>query len=116
MVGSNMTKKGKKPMKMDVTIPPTVENSEQLSKKDIKLFNEFVKNINLKDKKGTSKQEDVQRLGMVMTEYLKNFMVMGYNLQGDRVFIRYQNCPQDEDSLNEMLRQTFFNFANREDD
>ncbi len=101
--------------KLSNTKVNTIDKNNNLSKKDTKLFNEFVKTINIKHSKPQNDDEAYNRLGSIISEFLKNFILIGYGLHGERVVMRHDTCAKDADAVNELLRMTFMKFVNSED-
>jgi hypothetical protein len=50
--------------------------------------------------------KDLEHLDSMVSEFLKTFMVLGYDLNGEKVFIMHATNPHDRDALVEHLRTT----------
>ena len=53
--------------------------------------------------------EDYTPLERFTSEYLKSFLILGFGLNGDKVFIGHAKTAEQHDSLVEHLRRTFSN-------
>jgi hypothetical protein len=58
------------------------------------------------------KVQDLEHLDSVVSEFLKAFMVLGYDLNGEKVFIMHATNPNDRDALVEHLRTTLLGIIN----
>lgn len=58
------------------------------------------------------KVKDLEHLDTVVSEFLKTFMVLGYDLNGEKVFIMHATNPHDRDALVEHLRTTLLGIIN----
>jgi hypothetical protein len=58
------------------------------------------------------KVKDLEHLDSVVSEFLKAFMVLGYDLNGEKVFIMHATNPNDRDALVEHLRTTLLGIIN----
>lgn len=58
------------------------------------------------------KVKDLEHLDCVVSEFLKTFMVLGYDLNGEKVFIMHATNPHDKDALIEHLRTTLLGIIN----
>jgi hypothetical protein len=58
------------------------------------------------------KVKDLEHLDSVVSEFLKTFMVLGYDLNGEKVFIMHATNPHDRDALVEHLRTTLLGIIN----
>jgi len=50
---------------------------------------------------------DLTVLKGIITEYLDTFMIMGYNVDGERVVIQHFNSHRDRDAIMEFLKNLF---------
>jgi|688.fasta_scaffold981443_2 hypothetical protein len=50
--------------------------------------------------------KDLEHLDSVVSEFLNTFMVLGYDMTGEKVFIMHAKSPHDRDALVEHLRTT----------
>lgn len=58
------------------------------------------------------KLKDLQHLDNIVQEYLKAFVILGYDLNGEKVHIFHANNPHDKDALVEHLRTTLISVIN----
>lgn len=65
-------------------------------------FLRFYDNAQLKQ----YKVKDLEHLDSVVSEFLKTFMILGYDLNGEKAFIMHATNPHDKDALVEHLRTT----------
>jgi hypothetical protein len=59
-----------------------------------------------------SKLKDLYHLDTVVTEYLQSFMILGYDINGEKVCITHAENASARDALIEHLRSTFFGIMN----
>lgn len=71
-------------------------------------FLRFYDNATLKQ----YKVKDLEQLDTVITEYLNTFMLLGYDLNGEKVLIMHATNPHDRDALVEHLRTTLLGIIN----
>ena len=60
----------------------------------------------------SSKVKDLEHLDLITQEYLNSFMILGYDINGEKVSIMHAENPHDRDALIEHLRTTLLNFLN----
>lgn len=58
------------------------------------------------------KVKDLEHLTGIVTEYLQAFMVLGYDINGEKVFVMHATNPHDRDALVEHLRTTLLGIIN----
>ena len=58
------------------------------------------------------KVKDLEQLDTVITEYLDTFMLLGYDINGEKVIIMHATNPHDRDALVEHLRTTLLGIIN----
>ena len=58
------------------------------------------------------KVKDLEHLDSMVSEFLKAFMVLGYDLNGEKAFIMHATNPNDRDALVEHLRTTLLGIIN----
>lgn len=58
------------------------------------------------------KVKDLEHLDSVASEFLKTFMILGYDLNGEKAFIMHATNPHDRDALVEHLRTTLLGIIN----
>ena len=71
-------------------------------------FLRFYDNAQLKQ----CKVKDLEHLDSVASEFLKAFMILGYDLNGEKAFIMHATNPHDRDALVEHLRTTLLGIIN----
>lgn len=71
-------------------------------------FLRFYDNVQLKQ----YKVKDLEHLDNVASEFLKTFMILGYDLNGEKAFIMHATNPHDKDALVEHLRTTLLGIIN----
>jgi len=71
-------------------------------------FLRFYDNAQLKQ----YKMKDLEHLDLIASEYLKTFMILGYDLNGEKAFIMHATNPHDRDALVEHLRTTLLGIIN----
>lgn len=65
-------------------------------------FLRFYDNASIKQ----SKVKDLEHLDHIAEEFLKAYMILGYDLNGEKIFIMHAANPHDKDALVEHLRTT----------
>jgi hypothetical protein len=68
-------------------------------------FLRFYDNASIK----SFKVKDLEHLDHIAEEYLKSYMILGYDLNGEKVSIMHAENPHDRDALVEHLRTTLLN-------
>lgn len=58
------------------------------------------------------KFKEIEHLSSMAEEYLSCFMLLGYSLQNEKVFIFNASSPKDEGALADLLRSTFLDISN----
>jgi hypothetical protein len=71
-------------------------------------FLRFSDNVSVKQ----SKVKDLEHLDNIAEEYLKTYMILGYDINGEKVSIMHANNPHDRDALVEHLRTTLLDILN----
>jgi hypothetical protein len=71
-------------------------------------FLRFYDNAQLKQ----HKVKDLEHLDGLASEFLKTFMILGYDLNGEKAFIMHATNPHDRDALVEHLRTTLLGIIN----
>lgn len=61
-----------------------------------------------------AKEKDLDHLNHIMEEYLKCYMVLGYDLNGEKICIMAAHNASDKDALIEHLRSTLVGILNQE--
>jgi len=60
-----------------------------------------------------AKAKDLDHLNLIMEEYLKCFMVLGYDLNGEKICIMNAHTSSEKDALIEHLRSTLVGILNQ---
>ncbi len=60
-----------------------------------------------------SKLRDLEHLDVIVQEYLSSYLILGYDLNGEKVTISHASNPHDKDALVEHLRSTLLNTLNQ---
>mgnify|MGYP001577335547 CR=1 FL=1 len=74
-------------------------------------MNAFDKHQQIEAKENSEEKEahrDIKHLDGVVAEFLKCFTIIGYDMSGRKVLVVHAKTSQDNDSLVEHLRETFF--------
>lgn len=58
------------------------------------------------------KVKDLEHLDNIVGEFLKAFMILGYDLNGEKICIMHAGNPHDKDALIEHLRTTLLGIIN----
>lgn len=112
------TKKSYRKKKTDSLGLSALEATEQciLPEKQLAQVEEVIKNAFLRFYDNAQlkqyKVKDLEHLDTVVSEFLKAFMVLGYDLNGEKVFIMHATNPHDKDALVEHLRTTLLGIIN----
>ena len=61
------------------------------------------------------KLRDLEHLDNIAQEFLKTFIILGYDINGEKVHIFHADTPHDRDALVEHLRTTLINIVNNND-
>lgn len=80
------------------------ENKKPYTEEDIKaLISEALK-INIEEKKASSSRVNVETaLVSTIKEFLNTFVIMGYDLNGEPLVIKYAKTHLDSDALNTVV-------------
>lgn len=119
-----------KPEKKKKDTPATNDGSTPINKKKKKIpvpvpepkeiteLNEFLqdlyKSLNPETvNRVTKKQNDIDPMMIknILSEYMSCFAVLGYDINGNRIIIKWSPNDQAEDSLVELVRLIFVNIA-----
>lgn len=60
-----------------------------------------------------AKEKDLDHLNNIMEEYLKCYMVLGYDLNGEKICIMNAHSSSEKDALIEHLRSTLVGILNQ---
>jgi hypothetical protein len=87
-----------------------------LPEKQLAQVEEVIKNAFLRFADAAQMKEhkvkDLEHLDSVASEFLKAFMILGYDLNGEKAFIMHATNPNDRDALVEHLRTTLLGIIN----
>lgn len=101
-----------KPSKKDKKSNPLhSKNAKIINNLDVKLNEILKREIIQRQKKQDREASEYKTLENITTEFLKSFIIIGYTLKGEKIIIGHANSQQENDSLIENLRQTFFNIV-----
>ncbi len=95
-----------------------LENVEQniLPEKQLAQVEEVIKSAFLRFADAAQmkqhKVKDLEHLDSLTSEFLKAFMILGYDLNGEKAFIMHATNPNDRDALVEHLRTTLLGIIN----
>lgn len=93
-------------------------NTEEqvLPEKQLEQVEELIKNAFLRFYDNAQlkqfKVKDLEHLDSVVSEFLQTFMVLGYDMNGEKIFIMHATNPHDRDALVEHLRTTLLGIIN----
>jgi hypothetical protein len=60
------------------------------------------------------KVKDLEHLDVIVSEFLKTFAILGYDLNGEKICIMHASNPHDRDALVEHLRTTLLGIINQQ--
>ena len=95
-----------------------LENVEKniLPEKQLAQVEEVIKNAFLRFADAAQmkqhKVKDLEHLDSLTSEFLKAFIILGYDLNGEKAFIMHATNPNDRDALVEHLRTTLLGIIN----
>ena len=112
-------KEDDKPGKTSKPLKPTNKTNNKLNKQD-DLVNRQIEDAIMQaftrfqaaDTVKQAKLKDLYQLDTVVTEYLQSFMILGYDINGEKVFITHAENMSARDALVEHLRTTFLSIMN----
>lgn len=93
------------PEQIDTTVNKTSVQIDELIKQ---AFLRFYDDTSIK----RAKVKDLEHLDNIAEEYLKAYLILGYDLNGEKVSIMHAASPHDKDALVEHLRTTLLGFIN----
>lgn len=97
-------------------LTPTDETDSILPEKQLAQVEEVIKNAFLRFQDAAVlkqyKVKDLEHLDGLVSEFLKAFMILGYDLNGEKAFIMHATNPNDRDALVEHLRTTLLGIIN----
>jgi hypothetical protein len=87
-----------------------------LPEKQLAQVEEVIKNAFLRFADATQmkhyKVKDLEHLDSLTSEFLKAFIILGYDLNGEKAFVMHATNPNDRDALVEHLRTTLLGIIN----
>ena len=96
----------------------SVDVSDSLKSEGILQIEDLIKQAFLRFYNTTytdkAKEKDLDHLNHIMEEYLKCYMVLGYDLNGEKICIMTAHNAADRDALIEHLRSTLVGILNQE--
>jgi hypothetical protein len=105
----------KKTTSLGLSALENVENNI-LPEKQLAQVEEVIKNAFLRFADAAQmkqhKVKDLEHLDSLTSEFLKAFMILGYDLNGEKAFIMHATNPNDRDALVEHLRTTLLGIIN----
>jgi hypothetical protein len=90
----------------DVPLQEVPLSDEIIKALDNKLSETIKNEIEHRKAKNVS---DYKILESIASEYLKSFLILGFGMKGEKIFIGHATTSEQHDSLVEHLRQTFIN-------
>ena len=84
---------------------PPIEKNLQVEEVIKQAFLRFYDNASVR----SSKVKDLEHLDHIVEEYLNSYMILGYDINGEKVSIMHAENPHDRDALVEHLRTTLLN-------
>lgn len=89
------------------TTPPSVNLNNIMNHGEMMEYLDTIMRDEMK-KRMKEKSIDYNVMISFLTEYLKTFIVIGYNLNGEKTVFAYTPSEADKDALVENVRHTFF--------
>jgi|688.fasta_scaffold1735715_2 hypothetical protein len=86
----------------------TIKNLYTVEEVIKEAFTRFYDGATLKQQK----VKDLENLDVIVSEFLKSFIILGYDFNGEKVHIMHAGNPLDRDALIEHLRTTFIGIIN----
>lgn len=97
-------------------LTPLEDTDKFLPEKQLAQVEEVIKNAFLRFHDAAVlkqyKVKDLEHLDGLVSEFLKAFMILGYDLNGEKTFIMHATNPHDKDALVEHLRTTLLGIIN----
>lgn len=115
--------KNTKKVKDETFIPSLSGDDQSLEETRKKVFDrinqrELDKHLEkyLKETEGEEEisKRDINILYNMISEYMDEFMLFGYNLDGERILIQNFSNPKGKDAMMEFLKNMFFKYRNDE--
>lgn len=98
--------------KKQIESAKSVEVSTNIQKQINDVIEQAFARFYLSSRDKQNKMSDLQHLDAIVAEYLQSFMILGYDINGERICITHAATPAARDSLIEHLRSTFLNIMN----
>jgi len=95
------SKKRRKPAKLKKQAKPEIDNHQPFSGNLASLSALFAANQSQVNKEG----EGIKCMSQNMQEYLSNYILIGYTMDGNPVHVTYAPTPKDYDCLNTGLQR-----------
>ena len=89
-------------------VDSSIKNSAQIDELIKQAFLRFYDDTTIRK----AKVKDLEHLDNIAEEYLKAYIILGYDLNGEKVSIMHAANPHDKDALIEHLRTTLLGFIN----
>ena len=70
--------------------------------------------IHIEATKRLNTEESIKSVKAILSEYFDSFMVLGYDVDGDRLIVKHTKTDRDDDSMLEMLRYVFMTMLQKE--
>ena len=91
-----------------MSINNNMDDKFELSEQDLKDLLDEVSKITTRNKEAQAKEHAKKldldtALGCTLKEFLSSFVLIGYDLSGDKVIIRSEDTPMQEDALKSFL-------------
>lgn len=88
----------------------TPQNTLQQNIKDV--IEQAVTRFTVSENTRRHKLKDLYHLDTIVEEYLQAFMIIGYDINGEKVCITHARTPAERDAIIEHLRTTFIGVMN----
>lgn len=98
--------------KKQVTSTKSVEVTANIQNQINDVIEQAFARFYVASKNKQNKMHDLQHLDTIVAEYLQSFMILGYDINGEKVCISHAATPAARDSLIEHLRSTFLSIMN----
>jgi hypothetical protein len=104
-------KKKSRPRKKNTTLPSLSGTTSKIPQYIESAIKEAFIRFNDVAELKKLKLKDLEHLDKITQEYLKTFIILGYDLTGEKVHIFHATCPHDKDALVEHLRTTLISIV-----
>ena len=116
----NMPKKNDKPDDYDLfkslerLSKQLQEEGYSLSPEELAYYKDSIDVKHVENKKFKDFENDVRNISNYLSEYLDTFIVLGYDLEGNRIVFRnHKDSSLKQDALFKLLEQTFIKFVQK---